>query len=98
VEALPDDAKVVLQGYILSHIRSDHYLFQDDTGSITVEIDNDNWRGLTVSPADRVEIHGEVDRDLLTLEIEVEYIRKLEDVTADPERREDKSGRLGDGV
>jgi uncharacterized protein (TIGR00156 family) len=78
VKTLPDDAPVVLQGYILNHIRSDHYTFQDDSGSITVEIDDDEWRELIVSPSDKVEIRGEVDRDLLTMEVEVEYIRKLE--------------------
>ncbi|MDR2137497.1 MAG: NirD/YgiW/YdeI family stress tolerance protein [Synergistaceae bacterium] len=77
-KTLPDDAHVVLQGYIVDHVRSDHYTFEDDTGSVTVEIDDDEWRGLIVSPADRVEIRGEVDRDLLTMEVEVEYIRKLE--------------------
>jgi uncharacterized protein (TIGR00156 family) len=80
---LPDDTRVVLQGYLLDdRIRSDHYTFRDDTGSITVEIDDHEWRGLTVTPADKVEIRGEVDRDLLTIEVEVDYIRKLEE----PER------------
>jgi uncharacterized protein (TIGR00156 family) len=77
-KALPDDTHVILQGYIVNHVRSDHYTFQDDTGSVTVEIDDEEWRGLIVSPGDRVEIRGEVDRDFLTMEIEVEYIRKLE--------------------
>lgn len=77
-KTLPDDTPVVLRGYIVQHVRSDHYTFQDDTGSITVEIDDDEWNGVIVGPADRVEIHGEVDRDLMSLEIEVEYIRKLD--------------------
>jgi uncharacterized protein (TIGR00156 family) len=55
-KALPDDTRVVLRGHILNRIRSNHYTFQDETGSITVEIDNDEWRGLTISPADRVEM------------------------------------------
>lgn len=74
---LPDDTRVVLHGYIVKHIRSDHYMFQDDTGSISIEIDDDDWNGVTVGPADRVEIRGEIDRDPMSLEIEVEYIRKL---------------------
>jgi uncharacterized protein (TIGR00156 family) len=80
VMKLPDDTRVVLRGHILNdHIRSDHYTFQDGTGSITVEIDDSEWRGLTISPADKVEVRGEVDRDLLTIEVEVDYIRKLEE-------------------
>jgi uncharacterized protein (TIGR00156 family) len=78
VKAFPDDARIVLRGHIMDHIRSDHYTFQDETGAIAVEIEDDEWHGLTVSPSDRVEIHGEVDRDRTRMEIEVDYIRILD--------------------
>jgi uncharacterized protein (TIGR00156 family) len=77
-KALPDDARVTLRGHVVDQVRPKHYTFRDGTGSITAEIDDDEWRGLTVGPADRVEIYGEVDRDLLSTEIDVEYIRKLD--------------------
>ena len=73
-KSLPDDSKVVLQGSIESHIRKDYYVFRDGTGSVTVEIDDDIWRGLIVSPEDTVRVHGEVDRDFGSMKIEVDYI------------------------
>ena len=41
------------------------YVFKDDTGSIVVEIDDDDWGGLDVSPKDKVEIRGEVDTHMM---------------------------------
>ena len=80
-KTMRDDEWVVLQGYIESHIRTDHYVFRDETGSITVEIDDDKWRGQIIGPRDKVEIEGEIDRDPWSLEIEVERIRKIETQT-----------------
>ena len=74
---LPDDVKVVLRGNIVKHIRRDYYEFRDESGSLTVEIDDDIWRGLIVSPEDRVEIRGEVDRDFNSMKIEADYIEIL---------------------
>ena len=56
-----DDTPVVLEGVIESRIRGDRYQFRDATGTIIVEIDGDDWRGLTVGPKDIVILHGEVD-------------------------------------
>ena len=35
------------------------------TGTIRVEIDDEDWQGLTVTPKDKVEIKGEVDTHLM---------------------------------
>src|SRR5574344_2257916 len=51
---LPDDSMIMLQGNILNKIGHETYLFQDKTGTINVEIDNDEWNALTVSPDDVV--------------------------------------------
>ena len=77
-KTLPDDAWVVLQGYIERHIRKDLYLFRDETGTITVDIDDDEWQGFVVKPTDKIEIRGEVDREFASLEIDVDYIRLLD--------------------
>lgn len=58
---MKDDTHVILRGYIESHLGGEDYMFKDSTGSIAVEIDDDDWNGLTVQPADLVEIKGEVD-------------------------------------
>lgn len=77
-KSLPDDAWVTLQGYIERHIREDHYLFRDETGTITVEIDDEEWGGLVVKPTDKIEISGEVDREFTSLKIDVDRLRLLD--------------------
>ncbi|MDE5615594.1 MAG: NirD/YgiW/YdeI family stress tolerance protein [Alphaproteobacteria bacterium] len=72
-----DDTYVVMQGKIVSQVKGDKYTFEDGTGSITVEIDDDDWRGQTVSPSDTVKIYGEVDRGFMNVEIDVDTIQKM---------------------
>jgi uncharacterized protein (TIGR00156 family) len=75
---LPDDAKVVLRGHIVRALGDEKYLFRDETGEISVEIDDDLWRGQRVEPKDAVEIRGEVDRDwAISVEIEADTLTKL---------------------
>ena len=73
---LGDDAWVTLTGKIDRQIEHEKYQFSDGTGTITIEIDDKRWRGLTVGPDDVVTISGEVDRDLGRREIEVKRITK----------------------
>lgn len=58
---LKDESFVVLKGNIKQMVGKEKYLFEDKTGSIVIEIDDDDWNGLSVSPEDIVEIRGEVD-------------------------------------
>ncbi len=74
---LRDDSPVILQGYIEKQLGGDDYSFKDDTGSIVVEIKHSRWNGLDVTPKDKVEITGEVDKDLGSTEIEVHSIKKI---------------------
>jgi len=60
---LPDDARVVLEGSIVRQLRHEHYMFKDATGEIEVEIDDEDLRGIKVTPDSRLRIVGEVDRD-----------------------------------
>lgn len=60
---MPDDTMVSLQGKIQKRLKKDKYQFQDNTGSIVVEIDKDVWRGQTVTPNDTIMIDGEIDKD-----------------------------------
>ena len=58
---LPHDSWVVLTGNIINALPGGkHYTFSDSSGEIIVDIGWKNWRGLSVSPSDRVEIYGEV--------------------------------------
>lgn len=53
-----------LTGNIVSHLREDHYVFQDETGEIRIEVSESIWGGREVGPEDRVRLLGEVDRGL----------------------------------
>lgn len=69
-----DDTPVVLIGKIERSLGDEKYLFTDKTGSVTVEIDNDDWRGVTVTPNDTIVIEGEVDKDFFKTEIDVDIV------------------------
>jgi len=75
-----DDAMVTLKGTITKQTGHEEYEFKDSTGTIAIEIDDDDWWGLTVSPTDVVIIYGEVDTNMNpfknAVEIDVERITK----------------------
>ncbi len=61
--ALPDDARVVLEGNVIRQLRHEHYIFKDASGEIEVEIDDDELKGIEINPQTRVRIAGEIDRE-----------------------------------
>jgi uncharacterized protein (TIGR00156 family) len=71
-----DDTQVVLEGTQARRISSDTYEFRDATGSVTAEIDAEDFPG-KVDGNTRVRLHGEVDRDLRSVEIDVKRIEIL---------------------
>ncbi len=77
-QMLGDGSRVVLEGHIISRastFSSKEYLFQDDTGTIKVEIDDKYWRGMTITPQTRVRLWGEIDYGILTGSREVDVDR-----------------------
>ena len=78
VKGMGDDSKVWVEGYIIQKNGDEKYLFQDSTGSIIVEIDDDAWHGLVVGPTDTVRIFGEVDHGMFNTEIDIDYIEKVQ--------------------
>lgn len=77
VKEMRDDTPVIIQGNIVQRMGDEKYLFQDSTGSITVEIDRKDWRGQTVTPSDTVKLYGEVDSGLFKTEVDVDYVEKM---------------------
>lgn len=74
----PDDSMVSLRGKITRQLGHEKYEFVDNTGSIVIEIDDDKWYGISVSPNDEIEIYGEVDyKALRNNEVEVKSLKKL---------------------
>lgn len=76
-KTLRDDTWVTLRGTIVERISDDLYIFKDESGTINVDIDHKRWNGVTVTPQDRVEIRGEVDKDWNSVEIDVKQIQKV---------------------
>ncbi len=71
---LNDDTPVVLIGQIEKSLGDEKYLFKDASGSVTVEIDNEDWRGVTVTPKDTIVLQGEIDKDFFKTEIDVDSV------------------------
>lgn len=75
LETGQDDQHARLQGRIVSHDGGDKYTFADDTGRITVEIDDDRFPpGQSIGAEQRVELLGEFDKGLRKREFEVDRI------------------------
>ncbi len=62
VEKAHDDAVAVLEGYLVEQVKSDLYIFKDDSGTVLVEIDHEDFLGASVTPQTRVRLIGEVDK------------------------------------
>jgi len=77
VKNMNDNSKVWVEGAIIQKNGDETYMFQDSTGTIMVEIDDDAWHGLVIGPTDTVRIYGEVDHGLFNTEIDIDYIEKL---------------------
>ena len=72
-----DDQWVVLEGKIVKRIKDDDYRFQDSTGTIEVEIDDDVFKGQIVNPSTLIRIEGEVDTEMMSdnkVEVERLYV------------------------
>lgn len=72
-----NDSFVILTGNITKSLGNEMYLFEDKTGEIQIEIDDDNWMGVDVTPQDTIVIRGEVDGEWTTTTIDVDTIQKL---------------------
>ncbi len=73
-----DDQPARLQGRIVSHDGGERYTFEDATGRITAEIDNEDFpSGQTVNAETRVELLGEFDKGLRKSEFEVDRVTVL---------------------
>ena len=72
-----DDSFVMLTGNITKSLGNELYLFKDKTGEIQIEIDEDNWMGVDVTPEDTVVIRGEVDSEWSAPQIDVDTIKIL---------------------
>ena len=76
VMSLPDDTPVVMRGRITKNMGNDIFVFEDGSGTIMLEIDEESWNGNTVRVDDIVTVYGSVDKGTNYTEVEVESIVK----------------------
>ena len=77
VKSMSDDTWVMLQGNIEQRVGDGTYTFRDASGTLTVEIDKKRWNGQTITPKDKVQLEGKVDKDWSNVEVDVKTIKKL---------------------
>ena len=61
---LQDNTWVRLKGVIFKKLSKDEYSFHDSTGVITIEVDKELFRDITIISTDVVMIEGEVDAEM----------------------------------
>lgn len=84
VQNMPDDSMVYIQGYITQNLGDEMYVFQDDTGSMNIEIDDELMAGNTTSPTTIVWIAAEVNKegDITSLEAEeIQFMPEMNTAT-----------------
>ncbi|MBP5352284.1 MAG: NirD/YgiW/YdeI family stress tolerance protein [Alphaproteobacteria bacterium] len=75
VQKMPDDSMVYVQGFIVENLGNEKYTFQDDSGMLTVEIDDDLMQNNAVMPTTMVWIAAEVDKKGNIVELDAEEIQ-----------------------
>ncbi len=61
---LSDESNVSLTGKIINSLGDEKYTFKDETGEVIIEIDDEDWNGIKVTPENTITINGEVDKEL----------------------------------
>jgi len=74
VVSLPDNSPVTMRGRITKNMGENVYLFEDSSGTIMLEIDEEDWNGKTVRVDDIVTVYGNVDKGSDYTEIDVTSI------------------------
>ena len=70
-----EDAPVALEGYLTKKVAKEKYMFSDGKNEIKVEIDNEDFPTTPVNEKTRVQIRGEVGREILrNPEIDVKHV------------------------
>ena len=80
-----DDVPCILEGHLVEKLpqRKDRYVFRDESGSVVVEIEDETFGHLTVTPQTRIRIVGQVEwSSKRPNEVEVEGLEP-EDVAHD---------------
>jgi uncharacterized protein (TIGR00156 family) len=74
---LDDDAKVVLEGFIIEDLGDEMFIFRDATGDIDLEIDKHVWDKREMDPDQVVRVYGEIDLNNDSIKVEVKEIKDV---------------------
>lgn len=74
-----DMTTCVLEGNIIKHLEKNRYVFQDTSGTMTIDIPPHVFGQLDVTPQDTVKITGEIGKkkNAEDLHLRVRYIEKI---------------------
>ena len=82
VQNMADDTMVYVQGFITQNLGDEKYTFQDDSGTLVVEIDDSLMKNNMVSPTTMVWIAAEVDKNGDIVELDAEEIQLMPETMA----------------
>ncbi|SPT68246.1 Uncharacterized conserved protein [Anaerobiospirillum thomasii] len=72
-----DEMDVTMRGRITKMLGQDKFIFEDETGTIVVELDDDkDWSHIQKDQL--IDIHGEIDRDANSIKVDVKDATALE--------------------
>ncbi len=74
---MSDNSYVSVEGSILKKLTNDKYLFKDSTGTMTVEIDNDRWAGISADTKDILILNGEIEKKMGSTCLDVDSVQKV---------------------
>ncbi|MBA1197199.1 NirD/YgiW/YdeI family stress tolerance protein [Pseudomonas plecoglossicida] len=70
-----DDTRVVLQGFVTKKLdNDDKFEFKDNTGTIKVEIDDEDMPPAGFNDKTKVKLTGEVEKNLMSREVDVDLV------------------------
>lgn len=72
-----DNQRVILEGSLVRQVGHEDYIFQDKTGEIAMEVDDDVLAGFGDPLHVAIRVYGKVDIDHQMLEIEAKRIERL---------------------
>lgn len=61
-----DDQRVTLRGQISQQLSEEKFIFNDGTGEIQLEIDDDLTKATPITPPVEIELIGEVDKGMIS--------------------------------
>ena len=76
VVSLPDNTPVTMRGKITKNMGDNIYVFEDSSGTIMMEIEEEDWNGNTVLVDDIVTVYGNIDKSDNYTEIDVSSVER----------------------